>query len=305
MSLAALAGDSPVNIQPRSKRAASVQPRSDIHVDSSLVLIPLSVTDALNRPVTGLQKDNFRVFEGGAEQQILHVAFEDTPLAVGVVFDTSGSMVKKMPKSRAAVAEFFHTANPEDEFFLVEFNNTARVTQAFTPKPGEIQSQLASTKPAGQTALLDAVALAMRELRKSNKRKALVIFSDGGDNRSRYTRAEVRNMVAESDVLIYAMGIFEGSTGRLSAEEIAGPDLLNELAERTGGRMFPVDNLKNLPAIAGRVGAELHSRYILGYAPANLQRDGRYHKVQVKVERPEGMPLLRVDSRSGYRAPAP
>jgi VWFA-related protein len=286
------------------KKPAPLQPHTDIRVDTSLVLIPLSVTDALNRPVTGLQKKNFRIFEGSEEQQVLHLSFEDTPLAVGVVFDTSGSMAKKMPKSRAAVAEFFQTANPEDEFFLVEFNNTAQISHSFTSEPGEIQSQLAFTKPKGKTALLDAVALGLREIKKSAKpRKALVIFSDGGDNRSRYTTGEVRNMVAESDALIYAMGIFEGGPGRLSAEEIAGPDLLKELAERTGGKMYPVDNLKDLPGIAGRIGAELHSRYILGYMPANLQRDGKYHKVRVKVERPEGMLPVQVDSRSGYRAP--
>jgi Ca-activated chloride channel family protein len=303
-SVVAFGGDTPVNIQPRLKGPAAVEPRTDIRVDTSLVVIPLSVTDALNRPVTGLRKSNFRIFEGGEEQQVLHVTREDAPLAVGVVFDTSGSMARKMTKSRAAVAEFFQTANPQDEFFLVEFNSTAQMTRPFTSDPGEVQAQLASVKPGGQTALLDAVAMAMRELKKSKKpRKALVIFSDGGDNRSRFTRAEVKNMVAESDVLIYAMGIFEGGIGRLSAEEVAGPGLLKELADRTGGKMFPVESLKDLPDIAGRIGAELHSRYIIEFAPANLQRDGRYHKVLVKVAQPEGSSLLRVDSRGGYRAP--
>jgi VWFA-related protein len=275
-----------------------------LRVDSSLVLIPVSVTDRLNHPVIGLQKGNFRVFEGGVEQQLLSLAFEDAPIAVGLVFDTSASMQPKMAKSRAAVVQLLETANPDDEFFLAEFNDHATLTQPLTPDTADIVTQLSHAAPQGRTALLDAIALSLAELKRSHKpRKALVILSDGGDNRSRYSEREVRGMVSESDALIYAMGIFETSGAHLSAEEIAGPALLNEIAETSGGRLFPVRNLNDLPGVANRIGVELHNQYVLGYAPVNLQSDGKHHRVRVAVVSPAAE-SLHVDWRSGYRAPA-
>jgi VWFA-related protein len=297
--------DDQVSIQlrhtaPAAKRTAS----SILRVNTSLVLIPVSVTDPLNHPVIGLDKSSFRVFDSNVEQEVLSLAFEDAPLAVGVVFDTSGSMERKLAKSRAAVAQLLRTANPEDEFFLVEFNNQANLTQPLTSETGAILSHLSSTKPNGRTALLDAIAISLGELKKSSKpRKALVILSDGGDNRSRYTEREIRGMVGESDTLIYAMGIFETSGAHLSAEEIAGPRLLNDITERSGGRLFTVGNLNELPDIANRIGVELHNQYLLGYAPNNLHEDGKHHKVRVKVVPPGGLSSWRVDWRTGYRAP--
>ena len=306
LSLCTLEADGEIAIRPRQTALAAKRAvPSTLRVDTSLVLIPVSVTDVLNHPITGLDKSNFRVFDSNIEQRVLSLAFEDAPLAVGLVLDTSGSMGRKMTKSRAAIAQLLQTANPEDEFFLVKFNDHVELAQPLTSEPADILARLSRTVPEGRTALLDAIALSLDELKKSSKlRKALVILSDGGDNRSRYTENEIRGMVRESDALIYAMGIFETGGTHLSAEEIAGPRLLNEITESTGGRLFTVGNLNDLPGIAARIGVELHNQYVLGYSPPNLRADGKHHPVRVKVVSPGGLSSWRVDWRTGYRAPA-
>ncbi|HWB98996.1 MAG TPA: VWA domain-containing protein [Bryobacteraceae bacterium] len=296
-----------IAIEPRARPPArhEAATRANIHVDSSLVLIPVMVTDPLNRPVTGLDRDNFRLFEDKAEQTITHFGSEDEPLAIGLVFDISGSMGPKLRKSRQAAAEFFKTANPEDEFFLVEFNERPRLVTGLTRNVEEIQNQLTFTQSRGRTALLDAIYMALHEMKKSQKsRKALLIISDGGDNSSRYTESEVRDMVREYDALIYAIGIFEPTSSRgRTAEELSGPGLLSDMAEQTGGRHFPVENINELPDIAAKIGIELRNRYMLGYRPKNMQKDGKYRRVQVTLVQPRGLPKLRVHWRMGYYAP--
>jgi VWFA-related protein len=298
-----------VTIQPRASETRpsnTLEPRrANIRIDSNLVLIPVTVTDPLNRFVTGLDKDNFRIFEDKKEQSVTHFASEDAPLSMGLVFDTSGSMGSKLQKSRQAAVQFFKTANPDDEFFLVQFNDRPEMTVPFTPRSEEIQSRLAFTQSKGRTALLDAVYLAIHEMKKGrNPRKALLIISDGGDNSSRYTESEIKNLVREADVQIYAIGIFEpiASRGR-TAEELAGPSLLTEVAEQTGGRHFPVENLNELPDVAAKIGIELRNQYLIGYTPSNQQRDGKYRHIQVKLVQPRGLPPLKAFWRLGYYAP--
>lgn len=302
------ASEPQVAIVPRPKPAApnEILSKSNIRVDSTLVLIPVTVTDPLNRFVTGLEKENFRVFEDKAEQEVLQFSSEDAPLSVGVVFDCSGSMGNKLEKSRQAVAQFFKTANPEDEFFLVEFNDRADLAIKFTSSLEEIQNRLTFTQSKGKTALLDAVYLALHQMKKArNPRKALLIISDGGDNNSRYTETEIKNLVREADVQIYAIGIFEPAASRgRTAEELSGPSLLSEIAEQTGGRHFPVENINELPNIAEKIGIELRNQYILGYSPKNQDRNGKYRRVQVKLVQPRGLPPLRAFWRMGYYAPS-
>jgi VWFA-related protein len=301
-------GDQPkVSIEPRAKPPSSrpAGPRSNIRVDTTLVLIPVTVTDPMNRFVTGLEKENFRLFEDKKEQTVAQFSSEDAPLSVGLVFDTSGSMGNKLEKSRQAVAQFFKTANPEDEFFLVQFNDRAELAIALTSSLEEIQNRLTFTQSKGKTALLDAIYLALHQMKKAkNPRKALLVISDGGDNNSRYTEGEIKNLVREADVQIYAIGIFEPISARgRTAEELSGPSLLGEIAEQTGGRHFPVENLNELPDVAAKIGIELRNQYILGYSPENQERDGKYRKVQVKLVQPRGLPPLRAFWRLGYYAP--
>jgi VWFA-related protein len=260
----------------------------------------------MNRFVTGLDKEHFQLFEDKVKQEVSEFSSEDAPLSVGLVFDASGSMGSKLAKSRQAAAQLFRTANPEDEFFLIHFNDRPELVVPFTTNTEEIQNRLTFTQAKGRTALLDGVYLAMNEMKKArNPRKAIIILSDGGDNSSRYTESEIKNAVREADVQIYAIGIFEpiGGRGR-TAEELAGPGLLNEMAEATGGRHFPVENVNELPDIAAKIGIELRNQYVLGYTPLNQTRDGKYRKVQVKLKQPRGLPPLRAFYRLGYYAPS-
>lgn len=292
-----------VTIQPREKPAPKGEPTSQptLRVDTSLVLVPVSVNDPLNRPVSGLEKENFRVFDDRVEQTITQFAMDDEPVTVGLVFDTSGSMGAKLRRSRMAAMEFFKTANPEDQFFLVEFDSSPRLEVPMTGDTGKIENQLIFSKSKGSTALLDAIYLALHEMKKSKmSKKALLVISDGGDNNSRYTPNEVQNVVRESDVLIYAVGVFGGGG---TPEEAGGPGLLNRISEQTGGRMYEA-NAVELPNIALKIGIDLRNRYVLGYSPQNQQRDGRYHKVLVQVVPPRGLPKLRAHWRLGYYAPS-
>jgi Ca-activated chloride channel homolog len=290
---------------PRTPEAPEAERRSNIRIDTTLVLIPVSVTDPMNRFVTGLEREHFKVFEDKVEQEVRQFSSEDAPLSVGLVFDASGSMGNKLAKSRQAVAQFFKTANPEDEFFLVQFNDRPTLAVAFTHDTEQVQSHLTFTQSKGRTALLDGIYLAMNQMKKAkNPRKALIVVSDGGDNSSRYTESEIKNAVREADVQIYAVGIFEpiGGRGR-TPEEMAGPGLLNEIAEQTGGRHFPVENLNELPDVAAKIGIELRNQYVLGYSPKNQERDGKYRRVNVRLVQPRGLPPLRAIFRLGYYAP--
>ena len=298
-----------VTIQPRAKQDKKNQgltPRSNIRVDTTLVQIPVTVTDPLNRFVTGLEAENFRVWEDKQEQKLVQFSNEDAPLAIGILFDCSGSMGSKLEKSREAVAQFLKTANPEDEFFLVEFNDSPTLANGFTKNTSDIQNKLTFTQSKGKTALLDGIYMAMNEMKKAkNPRKAILVISDGGDNNSRYTEGEIKNRIKEADVQVYAIGIYEpvSSRGR-TAEELSGPGLLTEIAEQTGGRQFPVENLNELPDIATKIGIELRNQYVLFYSPSNQERDGKYRRVQVKLVQPKGLPPLRAFWRTGYYAPS-
>lgn len=308
----ARADDDKVSITPRIKtdksvKAPEVDERSDrIRVDTTLVQINVTVTDPLNRFVTGLEKQHFRLFEDKVEQKILDFSSEDAPLSIGLVFDTSGSMGAKLQKSRQAAVQFFKTANPQDEFFLVEFNDRPQLVVPFTTDTDDIQNRLEFAQSKGKTALLDGVYMAMNQMKKArNPRKAILIISDGGDNNSRYTESEIKNAVREADVQIYGIGIFEpiGSRGR-TPEEQMGPSLLNEVAELTGGRSYSVENLNELADIAAKIGIELRNQYVLYYSSTNQARDGKYRHVNVKLAQPRGLPPLKAFFRLGYYAPS-
>jgi Ca-activated chloride channel homolog len=316
-ALAQESDDIKVNITPRvkppekdkdkdAKKSELERRGASIRIDTTLVQIPVTVTDPLNRFVTGLEKEHFKLLEDKVEQTILQFSSEDAPLSIGLVFDTSGSMGSKLQKSRQAAVQFFKTANPEDEFFLIEFSDRPELVNSFTTDTEEIQNRLAFTQSKGKTALLDGVYMAMNEMKKKarNPRRAILIISDGGDNNSRYTESEVRNAVKEADVQIYGIGIFEsaGSRGR-TPEEMGGPGLLNNLAELTGGRSYSVENVNELADIAAKIGIELRNQYMLYYTPKNQTRDGKYRHVTVRLVQPRGLPPLKAFFRLGYYAP--
>jgi VWFA-related protein len=301
-----------VDVKPalKSRPTAESEPATprdgtSIKVDVPLVLINVTVTDPMNRFVTGLQKDHFKVLENKIDQEISQFGAEDAPLSLGIVFDASGSMGYKLSKAREAVAQFFKTANPEDEFFLVQFNDRPEAMTGFTHELEEIQNRLTFTNPKGRTALLDAIYLALNMMKEAkNSKKALLVISDGGDNASRYTDREIKRLVRESDVQIYAIGIFEPVTSRgRTPEELSGPGLLTDVAEQTGGRQFSVENLNELPDVAAKIGIELRNQYVIGYVPKDQAKDGKWRRLKVELKKIRGMPPLRAYFRLGYYAP--
>ena len=279
---------------------------AEIRKDVNLVLVNATVTDPYGRLVTGLDQENFRVFEDGKEQEIMRFAEDDVPISIGMIFDVSGSMTDKIAKSRMAAVQFFKTANPADEFFLVDFADRAELATMFTSSIEELQNRLLFSAPKGMTALLDAVYLGMSEMKGArNARKALLIISDGGDNHSRYDYSDVKRFLRETDVQIYAIGIIDPDACDRTPEECGGSAFLQGLASMTGGRSFTVRNLDDLGDIATKISMELRNQYVVGYRPRNTTRDGKWRKIKVKIRPPRGLPPLTVYSRYGYYAPNP
>ncbi|HEY6765862.1 MAG TPA: VWA domain-containing protein [Candidatus Sulfotelmatobacter sp.] len=274
-----------------------------IKKDVNLVLVPVSVTDPLQRMVTGLHLDNFQVFEGKKAQEIRNFSSEDSPVSVGIILDSSGSMHDKMERVREAVHQFCNAANVEDEFFLITFSDVPRLVTDFTRDPSKIENELLFTHAKGRTALLDAIHMGVRKMKEASyARRALLIISDGGDNHSRYSEHDIKSAVKETDVVIYAIGTFDHYMP--TAEEMAGPTLLSEIAEPTGGRAFTITNPVELPEVAHLIGAELRNQYVLGYRPEDVPHDGKWHKINVRLKLPKQLSFLRVHARSGYYAAA-
>jgi Ca-activated chloride channel family protein len=273
-----------------------------IRVDVDLVLVPLTVTDPLNRLVTGLDKDNFSLFENNYPQAIKTFSSEDAPVSIGVIMDLSGSMTNKVIRSRESIVQFMKTANPQDEFFVIGFNDRPELLEDFTSSVDDIEARLEMVKAGHRTALLDAIYFGLEKMKQAKyPRKALLVVSDGGDNRSRYTESEVRAAVRESDTQIYSIGIFDQYAA--TTEERLGPLLLNDVSEETGGRLFRVDDISDMADIATKISAELRNEYVLGYKPLDEKRDGKWRKLKVKLVAPPGLPPLTVHARTGYYAP--
>ena len=300
-----------VHIQPRVRPPAPKEPDIDpafkthtkpFKVDVDMVLVPVTITDPLNRLVTGLDRENFTLFEGKDLQVIKTFSSEDAPVSIGVIFDMSGSMSSKIERAREAVVEFFKTANPQDEFFMIAFADKPEEIADFTSSVDDIQGRLVYTIPKGRTALLDAIYLGVTKMRQAKyPKKALLIISDGGDNHSRYTEGEIRSLVKEADILIYAIGIYDHYFR--TEEERLGPNLLNDVTELTGGRAFTIDNPNDLADVSTKIGIELRNQYVIGYRPKNPTRDGKWRKIKVKLVPPKGLPPLRVYAKTGYYAP--
>jgi Ca-activated chloride channel family protein len=297
-----------VHIVPRLSPAMVTTANADagggpvIKKNVDLVLVPVTITDKMDRVITGLDKQNFKVYENKREQEIKHFSSEDAPVSVGVILDTSGSMKTKIDRATDAVREFCKAANPQDEFFMITFADQPNLVGDFTSEAAAIYRPLVYVEPRGRTALLDAIYMGLQKMHSAkHQRRALLIISDGGDNRSRYTEHEILSQVKEADVMVYAIGIYDHSFP--TEEEVLGPELLSAIASNSGGRAFSVDDPDDLPLIAAKVGEELRNQYVLGYRPQNNQRDGKWHKIRVKLQVPAGFALLHVRARTGYYAP--
>jgi Ca-activated chloride channel homolog len=279
-----------------------IRPGEVIRMNVDLVLIPVTVTDPMNRLVTGLEKDDFQIYENSVQQPITSFASEDAPVSIGIIFDLSGSMTSKLIRARESILQFIKTANPQDEFFVIGFNDRPELIEDFTSSVEDIEARLATVRSGHRTALLDAIYYGLAKMKEArHERKALLIVSDGGDNRSRYTEGELRAQVRESDVELYSIGIFDPYAP--TPEERTGPQLLNDISEESGGRLFRVDDLSEMGDIAEKISTELRNQYVIGYKPKDLSRDGKWRKVKVKLNPPQGLPPLTVHARTGYYAP--
>ncbi len=294
-------------VQPAPPPQLDINPALDTHTrpfrsDVDLVLVPVTVTDPDDRLVTGLEKHNFAIYQDKQQQTIQTLSSEDAPISVGIIFDMSGSMQDKIAGARQAVLDFMRTANPQDEFFVIGFSDKPELISTFTSSVHDIEGRLAFVQPKGLTALLDAIYLGLHEMKKAhNSRKALLIISDGGDNHSRFTEYEVKSRVQESDVQIYAIGLFDASPP--TEEERLGPELLTDIAQATGGRMYTVDDPRDLTDVADKISVALRDEYVLSFRPKVRPRDGKWHKLKVKLLPPKGLPPLHVQAREGYYAP--
>jgi len=270
-----------------------------IRTSANLVLVPVSITDDYHRPVIGLYQDNFELFEGKKPQQITNFSNQDTPVSIGILVDASGSMSYKLDRARDAVVQFCETANPQDEFFMITFSDTPRLTTDFTTDTAQIENDLLTERSKGETSLLDAIYMGLEKMRDAHyARRALLILSDGGDNHSRYTERDVKAAIREADVMIYAVGTYDHYVS--SQEEMLGPELLETISGSTGGQTFTLSNPNEMPAVTRRIGTQLRHQYVLAYQPQTAVHDGKWHKISVKLRLPKKFPFFHVDARPGY-----
>jgi len=282
-----------VAIAPRQTEPVRRASSSNLRFDVNMVLVPVSVTDALDRPFNTLSRDSFRVLEDGIEQQIVSFSQEEAPVSLGLLFDTSGSMKNRLDASVEAMKLLFQTTMPGDEYFVVQFADTAHLLGGFTSNPDEIHGRLGLVEARGWTALLDAIALGTHQMKSAkNQRRVLLILSDGADNNSRFSESEIRSMVLEGDLRVYGIGLYHR------------PKLLQQLAQETGGKVLIAQSLSELPDVVDRLSREVRSQYMLGYSSSNPHTDGKYRKVKVELVPPPGAPPLRASWRRGYYSPS-
>ncbi len=292
----------PQLIHSTRRRPALSGAAANIRVNVNMALVPVTVLDGMGRNVTGLARENFRVFDGGSEpRRIVAFGQQDQPVSVGLIFDCSYSMTDKFQKARQATAELFQQLNETDETFLVTVSDRAHLRQSPTSDFEDVQNALVFTHPDGTTPLLDGVYLGLAQLKKAhNPRKALVIISDGGDNNSRYTLRELTKMAQESDTQIFTIGLHDNPKAQ---EEVDGPRLLEQITGVTGGIDFPVTDPKQLHSVMAQIGLTLHRQYLLGYYPPDSAQTGKYRKIKVQLLVPPNTPRLQVFARAGYYVP--
>ena len=278
-------------------------PDGPVRIKTDLVTLTLTVTDQFGRYVSGLNKNAFTILDNNKEQDISFFSDSDAPVSVGILFDVSGSMSKdKIVKARNALERFIATSHPNDEYFLIAFNNRAQLLMDRTRDGDAVVRQLTLVQPKENTALYDAVYLGIeRVTRGSHQKRALLIISDGQDNASRYNFGEVRRLMKESDVVTYSVGIMDKSDNN-SSLGMQGQAFLDEISSVTGGKSFYPETNVEMDEIFERIALELRHQYSIGYIPRDFQLDGKWRKVKTKIKPPRGLPRLTVRAREGYYA---
>jgi Ca-activated chloride channel family protein len=279
----------------------SPESRYTINVNVREVVLHATVRTRKGTPVAGLGIENFQVFEDRVQQPIKHFSHEDIPVTVGLVIDNSGSMRPKRAEVIAAALAFAGSSNPQDQMFLVNFNEHVSFglppKTPFTDKPDQLKAAMGTVISDGQTALYDAVAIALEHMKRGNRdKKVLIVVSDGADNASVRTKQQMLELANKSDAIIYALGIYEPDDPDRS------PKVLSELAKATGGEAFFPETLKDVVPICEHIAHEIRNQYTISYSPTNEKQDGTYRALQVRASSTKSGGLF-VITRSGYVAP--
>lgn len=272
-----------------------------IRVNTNLVVLHATAQDHKGALVSGLDKDSFQVYEDGVLQQIKHFSHDDVPVTVGLVIDNSGSMGRKRAEVIAAALAFARSSNPQDQMFVVNFNEHVRFAlpdnTPFTGQVPELEVALSKIITSGQTALYDAMTAALEHLKKGDRdKKVLIVISDGGDNASKHNLAQIMGLAQRADVIVYTIGLFD------EEDDDRNPHVLTQLAKDTGGDVFLPRSLKDVVPICERIARDIRNQYTIAYVPANGKQDGTYRAIQVKAGA-AGRGQLSVRTRAGYRAP--
>ncbi len=289
-------------LRPSRPGTGSAQDPIVDRIPTELVSLTVTVTDPYNRLVTGLDKQNFEIFEDKVKQDISHFSDDDVPVSLGIAFDVSGSMKGKLDRARESLRAFIQTSHSDDDFFLVGFNQRANLLAEFTDGD-TLANKLHLVDPRGQTALYDAAYLGIEKVKQGrHTKRALLLISDGQDNSSRYTYGELRKQLKEAGVQIYCIGIVEMGGGAGAPLDMQGQAILEEISQVTGGKAFFPRSAAELEDATTRIALELRHQYSIGYAPTNLKKDGQWHKIKVSVKAPKGLPSLKVQHKEGYYA---
>lgn len=286
-------GEPRVSVETRATPHNSSGVRPNVKVDVNMILLPVTVTNSNDQPVTDLSPGSFRVLEDNVEQKVVSLHREEGPVSVGFIFDASSSMKNRLDPSIIAIQKFLGTLTKGDEFFLIRFSDHPDLITDFTQDPNDISNDLSSIQPLGWTALNDAICLGVQKIKHAkNARRALFVLTDGGDNNSRYSESEIRHLVQESDVRIYSIGLFERS------------NFLEKLGMDSGGRAFFVHKLEELPHAIEKLSDELRDQYVLGYYPKEQLNDGKYRRIRVEMIQTIKQMPFNVFWRHGYYSPA-
>jgi VWFA-related protein len=268
----------------------------------NLVVLRATVRDHKGAPVAGLGKDDFQVYEDKVPQQIESFSHEDVPVTVGLVIDNSGSMRSKRSDVINAALAFARSSNPQDQMFVVNFNEHVSMglpgNVPFAGSEAQLETALARNKADGMTALYDAVAAALEHLKKGKwDKKVLIVISDGGDNASKLKLAEILSMVNQSSAILYTMGIFDDN------DDDRNPGVLKQFSKISGGESFFPGTLQEILPICEQIAHDIRNQYTIAYAPANRKPDGTYRAVEVKARKSSSRGRLTVSTRAGYSAP--
>ena len=273
-----------------------------ISVRSECVVLHATAQNHKGTLVSGLHKEDFQIYENGVLQQTEHFSHEDIPVTVGLVLDNSASMHPKRSEVIAAAMAFARSSNPQDQMFVVNFNEHVSfglpANTPFTDQAAQLEDALSRFNANGETALYDAMAAALDHLKKGNRdKKVLIVISDGGDNASKYKLGQILTMAGQSDAIIYTIGIFDEN------DPDQNPRVLRQLAKDTGGEAFLPESLRDVVPLCERIARDIRNQYTIAYVPMNRKQDGAYRVIEAKAGAPD-RGRLSVRTRAGYYAPS-